>query len=91
MNVHPKFDSERSDCTNCAAFSGTVKDGIPMGTCHRHAPRPSDILLHFPPGIDTEGPSETNPKGFCWPDVDDDYWCLEWVPRNQAFPGGAQP
>lgn len=83
MSVHPKFDIEHSHCGNCAAFNGTVEGNDPRGACHRFAPRPTAILTHFP----ESGPrTETNPRGFSWPMVEDEFWCLDWFPRKDATP-----
>ena len=85
MSVHPKFDIEHSHCGNCAAFNGTVEGNNPMGTCHRFAPRPEPVLVHFPASpSDDAGLAETNPKGFSWPLVEDDFWCLDWFPMKAS-------
>lgn len=39
-------------------------------------------MMHFPAGpSDDADPAESDPCGFSWPMVEDDFWCLDWFPR----------
>ncbi len=44
-------------------------------------------MVHFPAGVsDGTDPAESDPRGFSWPKVEDEFWCLDWFPRQSATP-----
>jgi len=73
MSPHPKFDLATSNCHNCLAFDHTWK------ACHRFAPRAAHIRFR----MDDEGNTVGSPEysdHLQWPVIDDDFWCLDWLP-----------
>lgn len=92
MTVHPFYTAD-SSCFTCAAYCEEVaptEKTIGRGSCHRHAPRPVHAWtkVHPPRGDELgrrppPGEVETSAE-IVWPIVEDEHFCLEWVPNPRA-------
>ena len=60
----------RESCENCHWYRGS--EGLRTGDCHRHAPRPVEVLL-LPEDPDLE------PFGAVWPRVHGTDFCGEFT------------
>lgn len=42
-------------------------------------------MVHFPAGVsDGTDPAESDPRGFSWPKIEDEFWCLDWFPMKAS-------